>query len=115
MLLGELLPCVDNAKIPRFITERRYASAARVKALCLSVCLSVCQYVTSRSSIEKAERIELVIWHRGFSWLHIRFKGVRVGPISKNKGTRTLSQTLNVVDFSYFFRHTKSIVKVWST
>ena len=41
MLLGELLPCVDNAKIPRFITERRYASAARVKALCLSVCLSV--------------------------------------------------------------------------
>jgi len=46
-------------------TARRYASAVYAMALCPSVCLSV--FVTSRSSIEMAERIELVFAWRLFS------------------------------------------------
>jgi len=41
-----------------FITARCYASSVQAMGLCLSVCL--CPSVTSRCSIETAERIELV-------------------------------------------------------
>jgi len=43
-----------------FISARRYASAVLAIALCLPVCVRLCPSVTSRSSVETGERIELI-------------------------------------------------------
>jgi len=45
--------------VPPFLPARRYASAGTSYGP-VSVCLSLCLSVTSRSSIQTAERIELV-------------------------------------------------------
>jgi len=50
---------IENIKISWFLPVRRYASTSTSYGP-LSVCLSVCLSVTSRCSIKKDGRIELV-------------------------------------------------------
>jgi len=88
-------------------TARCYASAVLAMALCLSVCLSV----TSRCSIETAERIELVFgtqasFHPSYTVLNIFNIGNSV--ISKNKNTSLWNFVLKCG--LRIFRHGISIV-----
>ena len=88
------------------VTARRYASAVSAMALCLCICL--CVYITSRSSIESAWRIQLFFWHGVFFQPIIRCQKIRVGLTPKISviPSGTLSQTLDLKKF----RHCKSFV-----
>jgi len=97
--------CPKGARNPKCFTARCYASAVLAMALCPSVS------VTSRCSIETAERIELVLACELPSTFHPSYtvlKGNLV--ISKNKGTSLWNFVLNS-ELRRKFRHGISIVE----
>ena len=108
MAIGKILTDTMHRAVPRLsflFTARRYAIAVFAVIVCPSVCVTVCPSVrpsvTSRYCVETTGRIEPVLARRiPFTYLTLCFKKILVSPKIRVLPSETLSQTLDLENFS---------------